>query len=155
MAAIGNTKTAKQLEAKNYQAVHYIGGGSAMFGVHDNSDIQNLVMTIYEDFNGVISAVYHGSAGLVNLKTRDGKYLVAGKVVTGYPDSYEDPSKAYFKHFPLLIEKTIKAHQGRFNYAPRNTAHIETDGRLVTGQNYLSSELVAAKVIELVEGGGE
>jgi len=150
MSAIGNTMNPSQIKPENYRAVHYIGGGSAMFGVADNKKIQDIAMSIYEDYNGLISSVCHGTAGIVNLKTKDGQYLVAGKTISGYPEAYENTNKAYFKHFPFLIQKTIESRSGIFEYGPRNTAFIKVDGRVVTGQNYLSSAPIAEKMIEIL-----
>jgi len=150
MSAIGNTMNPSQIKPENYRAVHYIGGGSAMFGVADNKKIQDIAMSIYEDYNGLISSVCHGTAGIVNLKTKDGQYLVAGKTISGYPEAYENTNKAYFKHFPFLIQKTIESRSGVFEYGPRNTAFIKVDGRVVTGQNYLSSAPIAEKMIEIL-----
>ncbi len=151
MSALEHTSTPTSLEAKNYKAVHYIGGGSAMFGVPENTEIHKLVMGVYEDHNGIISSVCHGTAGIVHLKTKDGKYLVDGKRINGYPDAYERRDKAYFKTFPFQITKTIEAHGGIFKYSPRNTPHVEVQGHIVTGQNYLSSKLVAEKIITLLK----
>jgi len=151
MYALNNTKSPKEITAKNYKAVHYIGGSSAMFGVADNEKIQTISMEIYEKHNGIISAVCHGTAGIVNLRTSNGNYLVAGKRISGYPDEYENKSAAYFKEFPLLITSTIEQRDGIFKYGPRNKAHVEVDGRVITGQNYLSSSIVAQKIIEQIK----
>ena len=151
MNSLKNTRSPKQLKAADYQAIYYVGGGAAMFGVPQNKEIHELVMSIYEDNKGVIASVCHGTAGIVHLKTKDGKYLVDGKRVNGYPDEYENKEADYFKEFPFLITKTIKEHGGKFKKSPRNTVHVEVDGRLITGQNHLSSELVALKVIEALK----
>ncbi len=151
MYALGNTKSPTDINPKNYKAVHYIGGGSAMYGVPDNTAIQNIVMTIYEDQKGIISSVCHGTAGIVHLKTKDGKYLVEGKRVNGYPDAFESKEAEYFKQFPFLITETIEERGGIFKYSPRNTVHVEVDKNLVTGQNYLSSKHVALKIIEMLK----
>ncbi len=148
MYALKSTKSPKDITPENYQAVHYVGGGSAMFGVPENKEIQKISMTIYEKQNGIISSVCHGTAGIVNLKTEDGKYLVNAKSVSGYPDSYENSSKAYFKEFPFLIQKTIEERGGTFKFSPRNSSHVEVNGNLITGQNYLSSKPVALAIIE-------
>ena len=150
MYAIEHTKMPSQIDPAQYQAVHYVGGGNAMYGVADNLEIQNITMKIYEEQNGIVSSVCHGTAGIVNLKTKDGKYLVAGKRISGYPDSYENQSRDYFKQFPFLIQKTIEKRGGQFLYSARNTSHVEVDGRIVTGQNHLSSALVAEKMIEIL-----
>ncbi len=148
MYALKHTKKPKEIIAKNYKAVHYVGGGGAMFGVPENKDIQKISMTIFEEHNGIISSVCHGTAGIVNLKTKDGNYLYKDKTVNGYPDSFEKKEAEYFKHFPFLIQKTIEERGGIFKFSPRNVSHVEVQGNLITGQNYLSSKDVALKVIE-------
>jgi len=150
MYALGNTLRPNEIESKNYQVVHYIGGSSAMYGVAENSSIQNIVMEIYEKHNGIISSVCHGTAGIAFLTLSNGEYLVSGKRISGYPDEFENTKMEYFKHFPFAITETINRHGGHFLYSPRNTVHVEVDERVITGQNYLSSALVARKIIEQI-----
>jgi len=149
MYALKNTKKPDEIIAEKYKAVHYVGGGGAMFGVPENAAIQKIAMTIFEEHNGIISSVCHGTAGIVNLKTKNGDYLYKGKVVNGYPDSFENKDAEYFKHFPFLIQKTIEERGGVFKFSSkRNVAHVEVQGNMITGQNYLSSKAVALKIIE-------
>lgn len=150
MYALKHTKSPQEINTQDYKAVQYIGGGGAMFEVPEDKGIQEMVMTIYEKQNGIISSVCHGTAGIAHLKTSTGNYLVDGKRVSGYPDAYENKSKAYYKTFPFLITKTITERGGDFLYSPKGEAHVEVDGRLVTGQNYKSSKGVSEKVIELI-----
>jgi putative intracellular protease/amidase len=150
MNALKSTKKPSEIDASKYKAVQYIGGGSAMFGVPENKEIQKIAMDVYEKHNGIISSVCHGTAGIVNLKTNDGKYLVDGKRVSGYPDDYENKEKEYFKTFPFLIKKTIEERGGDFRFSERGKFTLEVDGRLVTGQNYQSSKPVSLKIIELI-----
>ena len=151
MHALANTKKPDELQASAYKAVHYIGGSSAMYGVAQNIAIQQLVMDIYENHKGIISSVCHGTAGIAFLTLKNGEYLVSGKRISGYPDEYENPNKAYFKQFPFKITETIEKHGGTFKYSARNKAHVEIDGRVITGQNYLSSALVAQEMIKMIE----
>jgi len=151
MYAIAHTKRPDEIEPSAYKAVHYIGGSSAMYGVADNKEIQKISMDIYEKHNGIVSAVCHGTAGIVHLKEKSGEYLVSGKKISGYPDEYENPKRAYYQHFPFAITQTIEKHGGDFRYSARNTAHVEVDGRVITGQNYLSSALVAKEMIKMIE----
>ncbi len=151
MNKLKNTLKPSEVVTSKYGAIQFIGGGAAMFGVPENKEIQNIAMEIYEKQNGVISSVCHGTAGIVNLKTSKGKYLVDGKRVSGYPDDYENPNKPYFKTFPFLIKKTIEERGGDFNFTERGKFIVETDGRLVTGQNYQSSKPVSLKIIEILE----
>ncbi|MBC9798072.1 nuclear transport factor 2 family protein [Sinomicrobium weinanense] len=151
MYALKHTHKPGEIKPEQYKAVHYIGGGSAMYGVPENSHIQKISMEIFEAYNGIISSVCHGTAGIVNLKTKEGKYLVHGKVISGYPDAYEKQDADYFKQFPFHIQKTIENRGGTFRFSPRNSPHVEVQENLVTGQNYLSSKDVAIEVIEKIK----
>ncbi|RQO70534.1 peptidase [Pedobacter sp. KBW06] len=151
MYAMEHTQKPAETDYRNYKAVHYIGGGSAMYQVPENKEIQDIALKVYEENMGIISSVCHGTAGIAHLKTKDGKYLVEGKRISGYPDVYEKQDGEYFKHFPFLIQKTIEERGGTFKFSGRNLAHVETDGRIITGQNFQSSSGVAKKIIQLIE----
>jgi putative intracellular protease/amidase len=151
MYALANTKTPDEIQASDYKAVHYIGGSSAMYGVPENAAIQKLVMDIYENHNGIVSSVCHGTAGITFLKLKNGEYLVSGKRISGYPDEFENFNKPYAKQWPFKITESIEKHGGTFKYSPRGKAHVEVDGRVITGQNYLSSALVAQEMIKMIE----
>lgn len=153
MYAIGNTKSPSEITPSHYRAVHYVGGSNAMYQVAEDPRLQQITMEIYEQHGGIISSVCHGTAGIVNLKTKEGDYVYAGKRISGYPEAYENQSKAYFKQFPFHIQKTIEERGGEFYYSDRNTPHVEVDGRIVTGQNHLSSALVAEKMVALLKQG--
>ncbi len=155
MYALKHTKSPKNINPAHYKAVQYIGGGSTMFDTPSNKELQHISMEIYEKYNGIISSVCHGTAGIVHLKTKDGKYLVDGKRVSGYPEDYESKDKPYFKTFPFLIKETIEERGGEFRFSKPNMFHVEVDGRLITGQNYLSSKPVALKIIELLTSGNK
>ncbi len=152
MYAVGHTLSPKEIDYTNYRAVHYIGGGSAMYNVPENKAIQRIALQVYEENQGIISSVCHGTAGIVHLKTKDGNYLVQGKRISGYPESYEKQDAEYFKQFPFLIQKTIEERGGTFKFSAQDVPHVETDGRIITGQNYQSSSGVAQKIIEMIEG---
>lgn len=151
MAGLKNTRSPQQIDASRYQAVYYVGGSNAMYQVVDNKPLQQIARYVYEKNDGVISAVCHGTAGIVKLKLSNGQYLLAGKRVTGYPEDYEDKTAAYFQHLPFLMRQTIEAHGGLFKAPHPEKAYIEVDGRLVTGQNYPSAPLVAAAVVKILQ----
>lgn len=151
MAGLKNTQMPTQIDASRYQAVYYVGGSNAMYQVADDVYLQQISQHIYEKNGGVISAVCHGTAGIVKLKLSTGQYLLAGKRVTGYPEDFEDKTAPYFQHLPFLMRQTIEAHGGLFKAPHPEQPYIEVDGRLVTGQNYPSAPLVAAAVIQILQ----
>lgn len=150
MRGLRNTAVPSQIDPARYRAVYYVGGSNAIYGVPEHPTLQRIAMHVYERNGGVVSAVCHGTAGLVNLKLADGRYLIAGKRVTGYPEEYEDQSAAYFKEFPFLIRKTAESRGASFLVQDRDQSHIQVDGRVVTGQNYPSAGKVAEAVIEVL-----
>jgi len=151
MDKLFNTKRPEDVDAKEYAAIFYSGGGAAMFGVPENKMIQGIAMSIYEENNGVVASICHGTAGLVNLRTSDGKYLVAGKKVNGFPDMFENMEAAYYQEFPFSIQEKINSRQGDFVFAEKwNAKHYTIDGRLATGQDPSSAKVLALEIVELL-----
>lgn len=148
MRGLRNTATPAQIDPGLYRAVYYVGGSNAMYGVAENRALQDIAMHVYERNGGVVSAVCHGTAGIVNLKLAGGQSLLAGKRITGYPEEHEDRSAAYFKEFPFLIRQTVQARGGLFNAVDSAEPYIEVDGRVMTGQNYASAAPLAAAVVD-------
>ncbi|GAA0871365.1 type 1 glutamine amidotransferase domain-containing protein [Gangjinia marincola] len=153
MTRLNSTLKPTEVIASNYDAVYYVGGGAAMYNVPVNKAIQNITMTVYEKQNGVISAVCHGTAGIVSLKTQDGNYLVKGKKINGFPDAFEKKDRPYYQYFPFSIEEKINEHDGFFTYSADGwDGYAIADGRVITGQDPTASarvaELVVAKLKE-------
>lgn len=140
-----------RIEPKDYQAVYYVGGGAAMFGVPENEPIQDISMSIYNN-NGIISAICHGTAGIVNLKTQDGNYLYHDKDVNGFPDRFENKEAKYYQTFPFSIEGIIKERGGNFTYSENGwDNYYKVDDRLITGQDPTSAASVAIQIINTLK----
>ncbi len=151
MKLLDNTLKPSQVKASNYKAVYYSGGGSAMFGVPENRTIQTIARKIYEN-KGVVSAVCHGTAGLANLKTSNGKYIYAEKRISGFPDKFENKKAPYFKTFPFSIQEKITENGGNFQFSEQGWDNfVVVDGQLITGQDPTASTTVAKKVIEYLK----
>lgn len=150
MQGLRNTATPAQIDPSRYRAVYYVGGSNAMYGVPEHPLLQRIAMQVYQRNGGVISAVCHGTAGIVNLRLASGRYLLAGKRVSGFPEQHEQQDAAYFKQFPFLIGQTVRARGGAFHAVDGEQPHIQVDGRLVTGQNYASAAPVAEAVVAVL-----
>lgn len=150
MGLLKNTLKPEQIRAADYQAVYYSGGGAAMFGVADNPTLQKIAVTVYEN-GGIISAVCHGTAGLVHLKNSKGTAIFANRKVTGFPDIFEDTKAAYYKTFPFSIGKEISKHGGNFVHSPKrgDSFHV-VDANIITGQDPSSTAVVAEQVIDAI-----
>ena len=148
MNKLAHTMKPSEINADNYSAIYYSGGGAAMFGVAEDTNIQEIARKIYSR-NGVISTLCHGTAGIAYLKDDSGKSLYAGKKITGFPDIQEDKNAAYYKTFPFTMDKAISDNQGNFVFSEKDNFYV-VDGRFITGQDPTASESVANEVSKLV-----
>lgn len=151
MNLLKHTKSPQEIKASDYKAIYYSGGGSAMFGVAENSNIQNIATEIYKN-NGIVSAICHGTAGIVHLKDEQGRPLYQNKKISGYPDLFENKEAEYYKTFPFSIDETINKNKGNFIYSDKQKDNFFViDGRFITGQDPSASVSVAQSVINTIK----
>jgi len=148
MNILKNTKKPSEIDPKNYKAIYYSGGGAAMFGIAENSEIKKIAEQIYNQ-NGIISTVCHGTAGIVNLKDNQGNSLFQNKKISGYPDLFENKEAEYYKTFPFSIEDKINENKGSFLHSQKQRDNFYIiDGKFITGQDPSATTSVAQKVVE-------
>ncbi|WP_406200527.1 type 1 glutamine amidotransferase domain-containing protein [Kitasatospora sp. NBC_01560] len=141
--ALATTPVAADLKAADYDVLYYAGGHGTMWDFPDATELATLAAEIYEA-GGVVAAVCHGPAGLVNLKLSDGSYLVDGKQVSSFTDE-EEAAVGLTGVVPFLLESTLADRGAKITKTANFAEHAVSDQRLVTGQNPAS----AAKVAEL------
>jgi putative intracellular protease/amidase len=119
-----------------------------MWDFADSPAVEAVIREIYEA-GGVVAAVCHGPAALVNAKLSDGTYLVAGKRVACFTDEEEAEVQAT-KIVPYLLATTLKTRGALHQPAPNWSANVVADGRLVTGQNPASAHGVGEAIRDLL-----
>ena len=67
VARVENTLNPAQIDPAEYGAIFYAGGHGTMWDFADNHELAAIPAAIYEA-GGIVGAVCHGSAALVNLK---------------------------------------------------------------------------------------
>ena len=132
----------------DFDAIFFAGGHGVMWDFADSAAIDKVTREIYER-GGVVAAVCHGPAALVNVKLSDGKYLVDGKKLTSFTNGEEEFVQAT-KIVPFLLETELKNHGANHIAAANWSNHVEIDGRLVTGQNPASAAGVGAEIVKLL-----
>jgi len=133
-----------------YDAILFAGGHGTMWDFREDRDVQRLAAAIH-DAGGVVAAVCHGPAALVDVRLSSGDYLVAGKRVTGFSNDEEEAAKLTAV-VPFLLESALVERGGRYQKADGLwKEHVVTDGRLVTGQNPASAAGVGRAVAELIQ----
>jgi putative intracellular protease/amidase len=137
-----------KVDSTKYDAIFLPGGHGAMFDLPADNNLKGL-LDQFAKANKVIAAVCHGPAGFVGAKKADGSPLVAGLTVTAFTDA-EEKALHLDKEMPFLLETRLREERANFIEGEKWGAHVEVDGRMVTGQNPASSEGVARAVIKLL-----
>lgn len=144
---LANSARIDQVDASRYAGIYFVGGKGAMFDFAENPAIQRLTAAVY-DAGGVVGAVCHGPAALIDVTLANGKMLLDGKRVTGFTNEEEFfLMKNAREVFPFLLEDALDARAGDFSKGPKYLDHTVVDGRLVTGQNPWSTWSVAEGMI--------
>jgi putative intracellular protease/amidase len=149
VSMIENTKALSKVNAKDYAVIMFAGGHGTMWDFADSQAVQNISAKIYES-GGVVAALCHGPAALVNIKLTNGQYLVAGKEVTGFSNAEEEAAKLT-KIMPFLLETKLIERGARYSKAGLWQENVVVSERLVTGQNPASATKLAKEVIKLVQ----
>jgi putative intracellular protease/amidase len=144
------THATGDIDAKRYRAVYVVGGKGAMFDLADDKALQGILANVYES-GGVVAAVCHGPAALVDARLRDGTPLVAGRRVTGFSNEEEALfGKRWSLSYRFQLEDALRERGARWSEAALMLPHVVEDERLITGQNpYSTPQLAEALVTAL------
>ena len=145
-AKLAETIALADVDPSRYDAVYFVGGKGAMFDFPRHADIARIVRAIQP--RGVVGAVCHGPAALLDITLDDGRRLLDGRRVTGFTNAeelflIEDARTA----FPFLLQDALAAQSAGFVEGPMYLDNTVVDGRLVTGQNPWSTWSVAEAMV--------
>ncbi|MFT3981997.1 MAG: type 1 glutamine amidotransferase domain-containing protein [Ferruginibacter sp.] len=142
---IENTLKPGEVDPAEYAAIFYAGGHGAMWDFAGNTDLAGIAAKIYES-NGIVSAVCHGPAGLVNIQLSNGKYLVDGKKINSFTNE-EEKAVGLDTIVPFLLEDKLIERGAIFEKSGLWQQHVITDQRVITGQNPASAKEVGEAVL--------
>ncbi|MFT3768544.1 MAG: type 1 glutamine amidotransferase domain-containing protein [Minicystis sp.] len=137
------------VDPSRYAAVFFAGGHGAMWDLPDDAAFARVTARIYEA-GGIVGAVCHGPAALVNVRLSNGAYLVAGKDVNSFTNE-EERAVELDRVVPFLLQDRLVERGGRFVGAPRWQRQVVVSERLVTGQNPASAAGVAEAMVRLLQ----
>lgn len=139
-----------EVRANHYDAVFFAGGHGTMWDFPTDRGIQALTREVYER-GGVVAAVCHGPAALVNVRLSSGAYLVEGKEVSSFTNE-EEMAVNLANVVPFALESRLRERRASFQKAPNFEKMVAVSERLVTGQNPASASGVAEAVVKLLGG---
>lgn len=131
---------------ESYCGVFYAGGHGAMWDLAGNKGLAEIAAAVYEN-GGVIGAVCHGPAGLINIKLTSGVYLIAGKNVNAFTNE-EEAAVGLTGVVPFLLEDALKERGAIFEKSGLWQSHVTVDQRVVTGQNPQSAKGVGEAMLK-------
>jgi putative intracellular protease/amidase len=148
---LANTKKLADVSADDFDGVFYPGGHGPMWDLPDNATSIALIEAFVKAGKPV-AAVCHAPVALVNVRGKDGEYLVKGKRVTGFANT-EESAVGLSEVVPFLLEDRLKERGGVFSKGPDWAPYVLVDGKLVTGQNPASSTPAANELLKLLGAG--
>lgn len=138
-----------EVDPAAYDGIFYAGGHGTMWDLPDDTALARLCVGIYES-GGVVGAVCHGPAGLVNVKLSDGSYLVAGRDVSSFTTE-EEQAVGLQDAVPFLLDQRLEERGANHVKADKFQEKVVRDGRLVTGQNPQSAAAVGRTMAQALK----
>lgn len=137
-----------EVDLSAFDAIIFAGGNGAMFDMASNDGVTAAAETIWSN-GGIVASLCHGTVALLNVKA-DGQLLIKGQSVTGFSNREEAIAEEQIgtKYVPFYLQTALVDQGAAYSEGDPFTPHLTTacGGRLITGQNNLSGELVGQAV---------
>ncbi len=148
MSKLGNTLSVDEVKPSDYDVIYYTGGHGVIWDFPNDSKMQKVAKEIYEN-GGIVSAVCHGLAGLLNIKLSNGKNLIEGVKVTGFSNT-EEEAVGVTKLVPYLTETELVNRGANYVKGADWSEFAVAEKRIITGQNPSSGAAVAREVLKVL-----
>ena len=135
-----------EIDQADYDAVFYPGGHGPLWDLTNDKDSISLIEGFYNQ-QKPIAFVCHAPAALINVKVKNGQYLVKGKHLTSFSNT-EEEAVQLSKVVPFLLEDELTKQGAHYSKANDWESYVKQDGLLITGQNPASSAAVAKLLLE-------
>ncbi|GGZ04700.1 type 1 glutamine amidotransferase domain-containing protein [Streptomyces poonensis] len=148
---LDRARTPEEADPDDYGAVYFVGGHGAMWDFRGHPALDRLTRRIHAS-GGVVAAICHGPAALVDVRLPDGRHLVAGRDLTSFADAH-DEARGLDGLLPFPLQRTLEERGAVYSSAPDRTPHVVVSGRLVTGQNPASARRLGERLVALLAAG--
>jgi putative intracellular protease/amidase len=148
-ALLSNTKQLSEDHISGFDAVFIPGGHGTVFDFPESQMLKRALQEHAED-GSIIASVCHGPSAFLEVTYKNGTPLVKGKKLTSFTDE-EEREMQLDGAVPFLLETELKKIGGEFVRGENWTDYSIRDGHLITGQNPMSSQSTADKVVEALK----
>jgi putative intracellular protease/amidase len=134
-----------------YEAVVFTGGNGAIFDFPDHPEVQRIARSVWEE-GGVVAALCHGVAALLNVKLSDGGTLLKGRTVTGFStqEEHQFEEGVGARWVPFYLQEELIRRGAYFECSAPFTPHVTVSGRVVTGQNNVSGAALGQALVQVL-----
>jgi putative intracellular protease/amidase len=147
---LGNPLVLGDVDPADYDVMFVVGGHGPMQDLAVDPNIGRLMVAILGDQNKILAAVCHGPASFLSAHDAGGKWLFAGRRLTGFSNE-EETQSTFAGNAPWLLEDRLRLAGARYEAEPAWTPHAVTDGNLVTGQQNYSAQATADAVMQALK----
>ncbi len=149
MAKVIQSLALAEVDPNDYQVIMFAGGSGPMWDFPDNKDINRISSSIYEN-QGIVSALCHGTAALINIELSNGERLIANKRVAAFSNE-EEASLGTLEVVPFLLQDKLIEQGAIYVDGKAWEENVVVENRLVTGQNPASAKKAAQEIIALLK----
>ncbi|EMD40839.1 hypothetical protein CERSUDRAFT_80494 [Gelatoporia subvermispora B] len=147
---LANAKTLSEVNARNYDAIFYVGGHGPVIDLATDPVNIKLASEFFQA-GKITSAVCHGPAALVGATDANGKSIFAGRKATSF-SNLEEEQVNKVKEIPFLVEDKIKTLGGTYEKAAEPWGvKVIVDGNLITGQNPASAKAIGEAILKALQ----
>lgn len=146
---LAHTSVLTLMNEEEFDAIFYPGGHGPLWDLANDKTSIHLIESFYRN-NKPVATVCHAPGVLRFAKNTLGEPLVKGKKVTGFTNE-EEAAVGLTGVVPFLVEDMLKENGAEYSKTITWQPYAVQDGLLITGQNPASSELVAEKLLQLLD----
>lgn len=147
MASMQRTLPLAEVDPADYVVVHFAGGHGVMWDFPGDPEIERVAVGVYSR-GGIVAAVCHGPAALVDVKLADGSYLVSGQDVSAFTNA-EEIAAGMDHVVPFALQTKLEERGARHHAGANWHSQVSVSGRLITGQNPQSAKAVGERLVEV------
>ncbi|MCH5048934.1 type 1 glutamine amidotransferase domain-containing protein [Pectobacterium aquaticum] len=144
--ALAHTVKLDTVSEQDFDAVFYPGGHGPLWDLAE-SPVSIALIEAFVRANKPTGFVCHAPGVLIHVKAENGDALIKGRKVTGFTNG-EEEAVQLTDVVPFLIEDEFKKLGGLYEKGPDWAPYLVEDGKLITGQNPASSEVVAKAILK-------
>lgn len=150
ISRMGHTLPINWIKPSEFKVVILLGGHGAMFDLPEHDDIACCVAEVYRN-NGIVAAMGHGVAGLLNVKMerRSHEYLIKDKRITCFSKE-EERKLGYEEYLPFVLEDKLKERGAKVDIKKPFEPNVCMEERLITAQNPPSIQEFIHKITEAI-----